>query len=385
MAVATLGLAALETQAVDAPKAIPVYKTYKLRNGQEVAMSASQWQIANEQWHALSPETIAEIAASITVTIRVDKNDGTHMLGTGFFINSSEVVTNWHVVRDADNITVVLGDDKRLNAQLESSKPSVDLATIIVPSVYSKIWAHFDTDSDWERIGEKVYVYGNPEGMEGTFSDGMLSAIRKNGAVFQISAPIDHGSSGSPVFNQYGLVIGIVSESIISTAQINIALSSNAIYEALALKNDDHPDGFDLGLTQGLELRDSSEIDADNAIANAARIEAQNKAKAATEQTESEKLKERSDELIRANNERVLKSEQNAALASSDDRLAKAEQDLQEAWDALPGSTQAELQELKNTWGIEKATGELKLQRILDLTVYLLTAANPEVEKIPLN
>jgi len=346
MAVATLGLAALETQAVDAPKAIPVYKTYKLRNGQEVAMSASQWQIANEQWHALSPETIAEIAASITVTIRVDKNDGTHMLGTGFFINSSEVVTNWHVVRDADNITVVLGDDKRLNAQLESSKPSVDLATIIVPSVYSKIWAHFDTDSDWERIGEKVYVYGNPEGMEGTFSDGMLSAIRKNGAVFQISAPIDHGSSGSPVFNQYGLVIGIVSESIISTAQINFAVSSNAIYEALELKNDDHPDGFDLGLTQDLELRDSSEIDADVAMANAARIEAENKAKAATEQTESEKLKERSDELIRANNERVLKSEQNAASASSDARLKKAEQDLQEAWDALPGSTQAELHPL---------------------------------------
>jgi predicted metal-dependent hydrolase len=89
----------------------------------------------------------------------------------------------------------------------------------------------------------------------------------------------------------------------------------------------------------------------------------------------SEKLKERSDELIRANNERVLKSEQNAASASSDARLKKAEQDLQEAWDALPGSTQAELQELKNTYGIEKATGELKLQKILDLTAELLLRA----------
>src|SRR4029077_8719723 len=116
------------------------------------------------------------------------------------------------------------------------------------------------------------------------------------------------------------------------------------------------------GLTQDLELRDSDEIDADVAMANAVRIEAENKAKAATEQTESEKLKERSDELIRANNERVLKSGQNAASASSDARLKKAEQDLQEAWEALPGSTQAELQELKNTYGIEKATGELKLR-----------------------
>jgi S1-C subfamily serine protease len=188
MAAAALGLVAGETQAGDAPKAIPVYKTYTLRNGKEVAMSGSQWGIANKQWHALSPENIAKLAASITVTIMVSKNDGTHMLGTGFFINGGEVVTNWHVVRDAENITVVDQDGVRCNAQLSISKPSMDLATIIVPSIYNKIWAHFDTDSDWERIGEKVYVYGNPQGMEGTFSEGILSAWRVNGVFMQISA-----------------------------------------------------------------------------------------------------------------------------------------------------------------------------------------------------
>jgi hypothetical protein len=184
----------------------------------------------------------------------------------------------------------------------------VDLATVIVPCVYHKIWAHFDSDSDWERIGERVYVYGNPQGMEGTFNDGMLSAWRMNGALMQISAPIDSGSSGSPVFNQYGLVIGIISESIISTAEINFAISSNVIYEAFDLKTDDHPDGFDLGLTQDVELRDSGEIDADIALANAQRIETENAKRAAQGPSAAELQSAAHDAEIRASNERALKS-----------------------------------------------------------------------------
>jgi hypothetical protein len=299
------------------PKASPVYKTYTLRTGKAVQMSPSQWVIANGQGHALSPEDIAEKAARITVTIEVDKNDGSHMFGTGFFISASELVSDWHLVRDASNITVVGSDGERANAQLSIAKPSIDLAAIVAPSVYSKIWAHFDTDSDWERVGEKVYVYGNPEELTGTFSDGMLSAVRSNGAILQITAPIDHGSSGSPVFNQYGLVIGIVSRGIGSGGLLNFAISSNSILEALGLKTDDHPLGFDLGITQGVELRDSSERDADIALENAARIEAENKAKAAAGPTEAEKLKAQHDEQVRVDNERALKAARAAAPTTS--------------------------------------------------------------------
>jgi len=95
MAVAACALFALETKAGDAPKATLAWTTYKLRDGREVAMSASQLGIANKRgWSALAPESIATLAASITVTINVDKNDGTHMFATVFFIDSSEVVTN---------------------------------------------------------------------------------------------------------------------------------------------------------------------------------------------------------------------------------------------------------------------------------------------------
>jgi len=87
------------------------------------------------------------------------------------------------------------------------------------------------------------------------------------------------------------------------------------MYEALELKTDDHPDGFNLGLTLGLELRDSDEIDADNAMTNAARIEAENKKRAATVNPEALKSAAHDAE-IRASNERALKQEKDSAAAS---------------------------------------------------------------------
>jgi hypothetical protein len=91
MIVMAVAAFAAVVQAGDAPKAIPVYKTYKLRTGQVLSLSESQSAIANKDWHVVDPEVIADAASKVTVTINVDKNDGTHMLGTGFFINSSEI------------------------------------------------------------------------------------------------------------------------------------------------------------------------------------------------------------------------------------------------------------------------------------------------------
>jgi hypothetical protein len=104
------------------------------------------------------------------------------------------------------------------------------------------------------------------------------------------------------VFNQYGQVIGIVREQIVSSAELNLAITSNVIYEALELKTDDHPNGFDLGLTQGLELRTSGEIDADWALENAARIEAENKERASKGPSPAELSSAAHDAEIRASN-----------------------------------------------------------------------------------
>src|SRR4029079_9116422 len=75
-------------------------------------------------------------------------------------------------------------------------------------------------------IGDSIYVSGNPEGLEGTFSEGIVSSRRKEGSkqFLQITAPISHGSSGGPVMNRYGEVIGLAVAMIKDGQNLNFAV-----------------------------------------------------------------------------------------------------------------------------------------------------------------
>jgi S1-C subfamily serine protease len=145
-AAAAFALVAGETQAASAHKVNqkPHWATYTRRNGQVVPLSPSQSAIVNGQWYILAPEKIAEIAARITVTIKVDKNDGSHMLGTGFYTTQSNVITNWHVARDAKHITVTDRQGVTYDATLRNSAPSTDLAMLDVNGANNKNWAWID-------------------------------------------------------------------------------------------------------------------------------------------------------------------------------------------------------------------------------------------------
>lgn len=84
-------------------------------------------------------------------------------------------------------------------------------------------------DSDHVRVGDQIVVVGNPEGLEQTVSNGLVSGIREidHRKLFQISAPISEGSSGSPVFNDRGEVIGVVVSSLESGQNLNFAVPIN--------------------------------------------------------------------------------------------------------------------------------------------------------------
>ena len=84
-------------------------------------------------------------------------------------------------------------------------------------------------DSDQVQVGEQIIVIGNPEGLEQTVSNGLLSGIREldGRKLFQISAPISEGSSGSPVFNAHGEVIGVVVSTLESGQNLNFAVPIN--------------------------------------------------------------------------------------------------------------------------------------------------------------
>ncbi len=82
--------------------------------------------------------------------------------------------------------------------------------------------------------GQRVLVIGNPVGLEGTVSDGIISAFRDNRSMIQITAPMSPGSSGSPVLDEAGKVIGIVKQMLKEGQNLNFAISSESIQDAIA-------------------------------------------------------------------------------------------------------------------------------------------------------
>jgi len=135
--------------------------------------------------------------------------------GSGFVIDDSGlIVTNHHVIQDADEVTVTLNDGRELKADVMGTDPDTDLALLKVTSDQPLAVATF-ANSDNVRVGDAVIAIGNPFGLGGTVTAGIVSAkAREIGAgryddFLQIDAPINRGNSGGPTFNLNGEVIGV--------------------------------------------------------------------------------------------------------------------------------------------------------------------------------
>jgi len=136
-------------------------------------------------------------------------------LGSGFVIDASGlVVTNNHVVADADEITVILQDDTSLKAELVGHDPKTDLALLRVKPnkpLPALTWG----ESDASRVGDWVLAIGNPFGLGGSVTAGILSARQRDinsgpyDDFIQTDASINRGNSGGPLFNMKGEVIGV--------------------------------------------------------------------------------------------------------------------------------------------------------------------------------
>ncbi len=136
-------------------------------------------------------------------------------LGSGFVIDPSGlIVTNNHVIADADEITVTLQDNTSLKAELVGRDTKVDLAVLRVKSSKPLTALKFG-DSDQSRVGDWVLAIGNPFGLGGTVTAGILSARGRDinagqyDDFLQTDASINRGNSGGPMFNMAGEVIGV--------------------------------------------------------------------------------------------------------------------------------------------------------------------------------
>ena len=150
-------------------------------------------------------------------------------LGSGFIIDpKGYVVTNNHVIEDAEEITVILQDDTNLKAKIIGRDKKTDLALLKVepkkplPAVK---WGN----SDKSRVGDWVLAIGNPFGLGGTVTAGIISASKRDirsgpyDSYFQTDASINRGNSGGPMFNLDGEVIG-VNTAIFSPSGVSIGI-----------------------------------------------------------------------------------------------------------------------------------------------------------------
>ena len=187
---------------------------------------------------ALTTEQLAEKALAATVSLEMKDSTGTTLsFGSGFFVKPNQIATNFHVIAGARHGTVKLvGKDTTYNIEdIVATDKENDLAVLNVTA--SGVTPLSLGDSDTVKIGAKVYVAGNPKGLEGTFSDGLISR-RENYPKkrLQMTAPISPGSSGGPVLNSKGKVIGI-SVSVhraLDAQNLNFAIPSNALKALLA-------------------------------------------------------------------------------------------------------------------------------------------------------
>ena len=182
-------------------------------------------------------------------------------LGSGFIIDASGiVVTNNHVIDGADEITVTLHDGTSLKATLVGRDQRTDVAVLkVTPEKDKPLTAVPFGDSDASRVGDWVLAIGNPFGLGGTVTAGIVSALGRDigsgpyDSFLQIDAPINRGNSGGPLFTQDGRVVG-VNTAILSPSRgsigIGFAIPSNTVKQVVAeLQTSGHVTRGYLGVT----------------------------------------------------------------------------------------------------------------------------------------
>jgi len=154
-----------------------------------------------------------------------------YALGSGFIIDAKGIViTNNHVIKDAEDIMVTVNGEKEYKAKIIGKDPLSDLAVIQIQSTDKFIPVEFG-DSDKARIGDWVIAIGNPFGLGGTVTSGIISARNRSIGLtryedyIQTDASINTGNSGGPLFDMDGKVIGINTAILGQSGSIGIGFS----------------------------------------------------------------------------------------------------------------------------------------------------------------
>lgn len=171
-------------------------------------------------------------SASVFVLYVRGASGGFVAQGSGFLIAGGRIVTNAHVA-DLGKVYVQLGPARVPTRQLHEDEES-DLAILGMDAELGA--APLALAAGAPAPGERVFVISNPEGLERSISDGIVSGDRKvgNRDLLQITAPISHGSSGGPVFNAEGRVVGVADAFLANGENLNFAVPVSSLKKLLA-------------------------------------------------------------------------------------------------------------------------------------------------------
>ena len=180
------------------------------------------------------PELVRRVKPSVVSVLTYDGKGEPLISGSGFYLRSGEVVTNLHVIRGAQRVEIHTLEGKGrtypVNGALAiDEEGDLALLSVDMPAERSR---PLDLAAGLPEEGESVFAIGNPLRLEGSVSDGIVSAVREVpdiGRIIQITAPVSHGNSGSPLFNMRGQVIGIVTVKVTNGQNINLALGTPRI------------------------------------------------------------------------------------------------------------------------------------------------------------
>lgn len=153
--------------------------------------------------------------------------------GSGFFVSPDGLaVSNYHVFEGTGIGLEVIktSNDKQYKIDRVIFKDKENDVMVFTVKAAGTKFNYIPISSHNPQVGEKVYAIGSPRGLENTFSSGEISQFRENGSVIQISVPIDHGSSGGALINEYGEAIGITSGGFDNSgANLNFAVNINVV------------------------------------------------------------------------------------------------------------------------------------------------------------
>lgn len=180
------------------------------------------------------PELVRQVKPSSVAIETFDSRGVSISRGSGFFIAPDRIITNRHVIERSSRVEIHLVDGKKFIVRgvlAIDGEGDLALLKVEVPPAFA---IPLPIGRTVPQEGESVVVVGNPFGLEGSVSNGIVSAVREipgYGRIIQITAPISPGSSGSPVVNMYGQVVGVATLQAAEGQSLNFAVPAERILQ----------------------------------------------------------------------------------------------------------------------------------------------------------